>query len=87
MDGAFIAKLAHYSDVNVFETSATQKLIQKQVEHKTDQKTIMSSSNEKDKAKHTPAKTEFKKGSLEWLKHTFMGNEKNEEDYSDEDYC
>ncbi|XP_050715213.1 26S rRNA (cytosine-C(5))-methyltransferase nsun-1-like isoform X1 [Eriocheir sinensis] len=87
MDGAFIAKLAHESNVNVFETSATQKLIQKQAEHKADQNTNMSSSNEKDKAKHTPAKTKFKKGSLEWLKHTFMGDEKIDEDYSDEDYC
>lgn len=84
MDGAFMAKFALESNVNNSEASTT-KVLQKQTEYK-DQNTSTSSCNEKNRTKHTPAKTEYKKGSLEWLKHTFMGNEKVDEDYSDEDY-
>lgn len=85
MDGAFLAKFVLESNVNDFETSITRKLLQRQMAHKADKHTTSSPSNEKAKAKHTPAKAEYKKGSHEWLKHTFMGEEKRDEDYSEDD--
>lgn len=74
MDGAFIAKFVLGNTMNGNNNFPP------------DQSPITPSTNEKPKAKHTPAKAEYKKGSLQWLKHTFMGDEKRDDDYSDEDY-
>lgn len=83
MDGAFIAKFVLESNVNEVETSATMKLLQRQTTHKEDRHDSTPSRNAK--TKHTPAKVVYKKGSHEWLKRTFMGEEKIDEDYSDDD--
>lgn len=80
MDGAFIAKFVLQSRVND-ETYTNKKIPKGQSTYKADQNT--STPLCEDKVKSEPAMAKYKKGSHEWLKHTFMGDKT--EDYGDYD--
>lgn len=86
MDGAFIAKFVLESKVNALESSTIKKLLQKQTNKQQEQHTSKSARDEKPRVKQiTPTKSMYKKGSHEWLKQTFIGEERGGDDYSDDD--
>ncbi|KAK8380097.1 hypothetical protein O3P69_016621 [Scylla paramamosain] len=80
MQGAFIAKFVLESKVNAVKTSTDKKLLLKQTS-KQDQHT---SKTKRDKKAKQSTGSGCKKGSHEWFKQTFIG-EDGDDNYSDDD--
>ena len=85
MDGAFIAKFVFESKINAKETTITKNLMQKQTYKTQNRRNNKTKQQEKTKLKQSAGvKSQCKKGSHEWLKQTFIGEERGDNNSDDE---